>query len=136
MPDEPFEPAEFALEFQRFLSAYQRILPPARNAFLELVSEHLGVDPRGLPSVAAALHPAEHPNLQLAIDALAAASGKWRIIGIPGDLRSFGGFSLTTLLAGRIHGMGLAPSAVEYVNVPVGVDQSLPCVQLGLWLAL
>jgi hypothetical protein len=85
-----------------------------------------------LASVVEQLHPAEHPNLQLALDELEAQRSA-ELMGLPLEARQMMDFSLSSLLAGRYRGMAdVAPP--EYRNVAVGVDRNLPCVQVGLWL--
>ena len=132
-PSEPtFAERSFAAAFHRFLNAYDRLLPPKEIPVREAVVDHLGMDPDGLPSVSEQLHPADHPNLQLAIDHL--ADDSWKLLGLPGELRHYGGFSLVGILAGRVHGMVARPTAVEYVNVAVAYEETYPCVTLGLYL--
>lgn len=74
----------------------------------------------------------EHPNLQLALDTLLAADEDQSVLGLPTDLRHYE-FSVAGALAGRFHGPA-EPSPIEYVNVPVAVDRSLPCAQLAVYL--
>ena len=131
-PD-PFEPAEFAAQFQQFLASFGRLIPAQENELQERVRAHLGVDPSDLSSLTEQLDPSEHPNVQLAFNALSEAR-PWEVIGLPGDARNFGGFSLVTLIGGRFAG-NIAATPVEYVNVPIAVDETLPCVLVGLHFA-
>lgn len=126
-----FEPSEFARSFQQFLTSFARLIPPHANEVGARAARHLGVELSGLPSYSEKLDPAEHQNLQLAINA---KSGErpWELIGLPSDVRNYGGFSLLAFLAGRF---GFGQVSPEYVNLPVGVDQTLPCILSGLYLA-
>ena len=134
MPD-AFEPSEFAREFLRFMQAMSALAPPERQPIRDLVVAHLGRDPSGLPSVTETLNPSEHPNLQLALETMSSEAGDWQVVGLPGELRHYGGFSLVGLVAGRIHGPGAEPSPVEFANVEIDAGRTLPCVQMGLYLA-
>ena len=133
MSPDPFDPAEFAADFQQFLTSFARLIPAESNELRERVTAHLGIDPSGLSSVTEQLDPSEHPNLQLAFNALS-ESRPWEVIGLPGDIRNYGGFSLVSLVGGRFAG-NIVATPVEYVNVAIAVDQTLPCVMVGLHLA-
>ena len=98
-----------------------------------LVAEHLGRDPAGLPVLAEQFAMLEHPNLQLALDALLASGDGQSVVGLPSEVRHFGEFSLGSVLAGRFHGPA-DPSPIEYVNLPVDAGRSLPCAQLAIYL--
>ena len=133
MTSEAFEPAEFARTFQEFLDAFRQLVPPARNEIRELVTAHLGYDPRGLPSFSEQFDPAEHQNLQLAFNEMATPRN-WSVIGLPGDARNYGGFSLVALLAGRFAG-AIGPASPEFINLPISARATLPCLLSGLFLA-
>ena len=133
MVDDGFDVARFAREFESFLNRFREALPPQNGTLRRLVIEHLGEDPSELPTFTESLHVSEHANLQLAFDALLADATGWRLFGLPGELPQFGQFSLASILAGRFHGP-TEPCAPEYVNVPVDVDQTLPCLRLGVYL--
>jgi hypothetical protein len=98
-----------------------------------MVIDHLGEDPVELPTLTEQFNVSEHANLQLGLNALLADVAGWRVLGLPGELRHFGGFSLASILGGRFHGP-TEPCAPEFVNVPIDVDRTLPCVRLGVYL--
>ena len=95
--------------------------------------EHMGTDPAALSSFTEQFNASEHANLQLALDAVAAESPAARLIGLPSELLHFGGFSFGAILTGRFHGP-TEPVPPEFVNVAIDVDQTLPCVRLGIYL--
>jgi len=66
----------------------------------QLVSEHLGRDPAGLPVLAEKFSLVEHPNLQLALDGLLAAEPGQSVMGLPSEVRHYGDFSLAGVLGG------------------------------------
>jgi hypothetical protein len=130
------EISAFARQFQRFVEGYSRLLPPEPSPLREHLERHFGRDPGELPVIAEELPPAEHPNLQLALDEMA-KDGRWDICGLPLGLRQEPDFSLGSIASDRL-GSGarhiLRPGPVEYVNLPVGLGETLPCAQLALCL--
>jgi hypothetical protein len=131
--DDDFDPARFARAFETFLHRFNEALPPSSSTLRRLVIDHLGEDPVGLPTLTERFHVTEHANLQLAMDALLADAAGWRLLGLPGELRHYGEFSLASILGGRFRGP-TEPCAPEFVNVPVDVDRTLRCLRLGLYL--
>lgn len=123
----------FAELFRRFMEAMTAHRQRRDSPLRDLVREHLGVDPAGLPLLAERFATVEHPNLQLALDSLLGADPAQSVVGLPTELRHYGGFSLAGVLGGRFHGPA-DPSPIEYVNVAVDVDQALPCAQLAVYL--
>ena len=111
--------------------SYSRFQPSV--AIRDRVAAHLDVDPAGLPSFSERFDPAEHQNLQLAFNMMSDERA-WELIGLPGDVRNFGGFSLVTLVSGRFAG-AINVSSPEYVNLPIAADQTLPCLLSGMHLA-
>lgn len=131
-----FEPSEFAREFQQFVSGMNRLVPARSSPVRQLLIEHLGRDPDDLPVLSESLESAEHPNVQLALDELA-ASGGWRVVGLSLGLRQYAAFSLGALATDRMADWGYPsprPMPVEYVNLRIGPDDSLACVQLALYV--
>jgi MoxR-like ATPase len=131
--DDAFDPARFARSFQTFLDRFRESLPPSGGTLRRLVTDHLGRDPAELPVFTARFHASEQANLQLALDALVAESPGWRLLGLPAELRHYPQFSLASLLAGRFYGP-TEPCAPEFVEVPIDVDATMPCVRLGVYL--
>jgi hypothetical protein len=131
-----FEPGEFAQEFQQFVTGMNRLVPPRSSPIRQLLVDHLGRDPDALPVLSEPLESAEHPNVQLALDELAAPGG-WRVVGLSLGLRQYGAFSLGALATDRMVDWGFPsprPMPVEYLNVPIGPDDHLACAQLALYL--
>jgi hypothetical protein len=133
MTDEDFDAARFARAFQMFLDRFHDALPRRESTLRRLVLEHLGTDPSELPTYTERFQLSEHANLQLALDALLGDTGAWRLVGLPAELHAYGEFSLASMMGGRFHGP-TEPCAPEFVNVPVDVDRTLPCLRLGVYL--
>lgn len=123
----------FSLLVRIFQNAQARGTPDG-GVFRRLMSDHLGVDPVGLPIVSDTYAPFEHPNLQLALEAyLDADDRSAELIGVLGGMRQFMGFGLRNLVEG--HALTeLRVGPVEYETKPTGVEATMPCVALGLYL--
>jgi hypothetical protein len=128
-----FDLEAFGRAFQAFMQHVNELVPSHESKVRRLAEAHLGVEPAGLPSMSERFDPSEHPNLQLALDALAAEDDAWQTFGLPTELEHYGDFSLASMLSGRFHGPA-APCPPEYVNRPIDVDRTLPCLRFGMHL--
>ena len=135
MTDESIDVAAFAAAFQRFLDHLGDLAPERRSPLHERAVTHLGVEPDGLPSLMERFPRSEHANLQLALDAELGDPSGWELIGLHTEVRHYGGFSLSSLLSGQMMGPHFGPTAPTFTNQPIGVDDTLPCIELGLFLA-
>jgi hypothetical protein len=130
------EPEAFARAFRRFLETFDRLIPPEAAPMRDLLVAYFGRETGDLPGVAEELATPEHPNLQLALDELVTDHG-WHAYGLPLGLRRYSGFSLASLATNRPVEFGFPPprpGPVEYIEVRVGPDETLPCTQLALYL--
>ena len=55
-----FDAARFARSFESFLERFRDVLPDRTTTLRRLVTDHLGVDPAGLPSFTERFDPSEH----------------------------------------------------------------------------
>jgi len=125
--------SEFANTFQRFMESMSRAAGDEKKSPVrELVDSHLGVDSSLTPVVADSFPPYDHVNLQVAMSAyLAGEERTHEWVGLTGQQRHYS--SLSDLLD-TAHMMGVRIGAVDLVNLPVGPDETLACVQFGLFL--
>ena len=130
--DEDLDAGRFARSFAEFLERFRELLPDQSGTLRRLATEHLGVDPAELPSFTERFDPSEHPNLQLALDALLADADDRRLFGLPAELHHYGDFSLASILGGRFHGPA-EPCAPQFVHAPIDVGRTLPCLRLGVY---
>ena len=123
----------FRQDFARLIGQLLHERPrPDREPVSELIHTHLGEGGRSdLPIYTEEMESWELPNLQLALDAIGAQAG-WdmRIVGLGGQARHFGDLSLGSMQTADHFGVGPA----EYVNVPVGPDRTLACLELAVLL--
>lgn len=93
---------------------------------------HLG-DAAALPVVGEELDAWELPNLQLALDAPLEHPGySADVLGLVGQGKRYAAFSLSDLLSEAEWVPDIGPP--EYVNLPVGPDQTLACLDFALLL--
>lgn len=67
----------------------------------------------------------------MAVDPLLQEVRGWRRLGIAARHKHFSGVTLSDLVAEE---GGFRPGPVDYVNLPVDIDRTMPCVQFGLYL--
>lgn len=105
----------------------------ASNPLVEAIEEHFGSDPRELPVVTHEVPPYQLVDVQVAMEAWAAATQTRdsRLIGITGDQRRF--HPLSELLSnGQNFGIGVG--AVDYVNLADSPDSTRSVVRFGVFL--
>ena len=98
-----------------------------------LLTGHLGDDARSLPILTEGLDDWELPNLQLGLDAVLARDG-WsaQTVGLAGQARRYQLFGLSDLMSEEpwVPTVG----APEYVNMPCGPGETMPCLEFALLL--
>ena len=120
--------SDFAQLVRRLLEESQRDSTPVS----EPIREHLGGDVEDVAVHAESLEAFDLPNLQLALDAaLARPDVEARLLGVAGQGRRFGDIGLADLLSNEWH---LGIGAPEYVNVPIGPNETLACLVWGVLL--
>lgn len=111
--------------------------PSDATAMGALLADHLGRDPSVLPIVTERFELWDHVNVQVALDAYAAQPGRTvRLVGgsvatpLGGSMFPPEAPSLSHLLAMP----AVRPGPVDYVDLPAGPDEELPCIRTGLVL--
>ncbi len=137
MADKPISAKEFGASFKSFMEQMARDSPAEEPFFRRRLREHFGADASKMTIVGDRFTDADHPNVQLAIDAYVHAPGRsFELIGVSSAVLSFSGLSLGDLVAGRgaPGGESAAEGPVTYANVRLDGDRVLACTQLGLYL--
>jgi hypothetical protein len=102
------------------------------SAVRDLIDRHLGRDTETLPVVSESFPSYDHVNVQVAVTAYLAAAGRsHELVGFTGQQRHYG--SLSDVIEMARYG-GVRVGSVDLVNLAVGPDDKLPCVQFGLFL--
>jgi ATPase family associated with various cellular activities (AAA) len=129
MPELP-DPGAFGAAFEEFMHAMTAAAERPDDALTARLREHLQTEPGRLPVTAAEFPTTEHPNLQLALDAVLPGA---EVVGIASRHPGFSaGLADLTSSAG-IAGL-LRTGPVQYVNVEVGDGRVVRCVSGGLFL--
>ena len=125
------EPEELAAALRDLAAWAERHAPRPEPALRRRLREHFGGDPAELPIVTRPLAAWDRPNVQVALD-------EWLpgrevdVIGLP--LMQGYRAGLAELVRGAEWMPELQPGGVEHITVPLGEDESITCVQAGVWL--
>jgi len=75
---------------------------------------------------------AEHPNIQMAFDAMQASTATWTLVGLPAEIEHYG-TGLGSIVAGQYNGPPIG-GAVSFTEVAIGVEATMPCLSNSLFL--
>jgi hypothetical protein len=122
----------FGGAFEDFMRAMTLAAEHRESEVTVRLREHLGADPKELPSTGAEFSLAEQANLQLALDAVLTDA---EVLGFTTRHAGFGSIGLAEILAG--HGMTgpISLGPVQYTDVEVGDGRVIQCVASGVFLA-
>ncbi|MBV9002062.1 MAG: 26S protease regulatory subunit [Solirubrobacterales bacterium] len=121
----------FGAAFSEFVEAMSAAARARESGLVARMREHLGANPKELPSTGADFSPTDHPNLQLALDAVLLDG---RVIGISAN-PGFMTLGLGALLSGHAMVGPVEPGPVQYSDVEVGGGRVVRCVSSGVFLA-
>jgi hypothetical protein len=125
------EPEELADAVRRLTEWAEAHAPRPESAVRRRLREHLGGDPRDWPIVSRGVAAWDRPNFQVAIDAWCAGR-EAEVVGLPVMQGYRAG--LAELVRGSEWLDAVELGAVEHVTIALGEDESITCVQSGLWL--
>ncbi|HEY1330316.1 MAG TPA: AAA family ATPase [Actinomycetota bacterium] len=125
--------AEFGRTFRTFMDRMNQAVGQDRTSPLrEAIDRHLGTDTTQLPVVAETYAGYDHVNVQVAVSAyLAGDERRHELIGLTGSQRHHS--TLSDLLETG-HWMGVRIGAPDFVNLHSGPEETLACVQFGLFM--
>ena len=128
--------SSFALAFKQFVDAMNAEAAKETTPLFDRLREYLGPEPAKAPVVAEEFDNWEHPNVQVALDAVLGKPGRRsEIVGIAAQNKRFGQITFSDMLAGGgPWGRPLSEGAVDYVNFHLEDEKVLTCVQYGLFL--
>jgi ATPase family associated with various cellular activities (AAA) len=133
--DEPtsISSTQLSEAFQELVSLARA--PRPEPPFRQMLAEHFGTDPRDLPTTAESIEPADHPNLQVALDAyLEGERTSTQIVGVTARHMVYVGTSLAELVGDHAGDERPVPGPVQYINIPLGKESVLTCIRNGLVL--
>jgi cell division protease FtsH len=125
--------SQFAQSFQQFMARMSHAAQASQpSPIRDLLDGHLGTECSTLPVVSDTFPSYDHVNVQVALSAYLDEDGRrHELVGLSGHQRHFE--SLADLVHGA-HQFGVEIGSVDFANLPVSPDQTLPCVQFGLFL--
>jgi hypothetical protein len=127
--------AEFSSAFRRFLDAMNAEAAKQTSPLLDRLRTHLGGEPGRMPIITEEFDSYEHPNVQVALDAVLWSNGRTaELVGIAAHGKRFGQFTFSDLLAMSGPWGRLSEGSVDYVNFHLEDDKTIPCVQFGLYV--
>ena len=132
MTDQLPDPAAFGAAFEEFIRVMSDAAALPASPLAERLREHLGADPGGLPSTVAELATTDHPNLQLALDAVLPDA---EIVGFRVAHSGFAPLSLADVIAGQGMTGPIRPGPVQEMAIEVGDGRVVACVATGMYLA-
>ena len=123
----------FARLFTRFARRMSEAAAAGENSRIrKLLDKHLEADSSNLPVVSETFPSHDHVNVQVAISTYLGGEGRsHQLVGITGHQRHQS--SLSDLLEVSPH-WRVALGSVDFANLPTGPDDTLNCVQYGLFL--
>jgi histone H3/H4 len=126
------DPAAFGATFEEFMRLMVEAAAPADSPLADRLREHLGADPAALPSTVAELPTTDHPNLQLALEAVLPDA---EVVGFRLPHAGFPPLSLADVVAGRGMTGPIRPGPVQELAIEVGDGRVIACVAGALYLA-
>jgi hypothetical protein len=127
------DPGAFGAVFERFMQAMSMAAEERESEVAVRLREHLGTDPKALPTTGAEFPLAEQANLQLALDAVL---GGTELVGFTVRHLGFGSIGLAEIVAGQGMSGPISPGPVRHVEVEVGDGRVVQCVENGVFLAV
>ena len=122
----------FGAAFSEFVEAMSAAARARESGLVARMREHLRANPKELPSTSAEFSPTDHPNLQLALDAVLPDT---EVMGISAANPGFMMLGLSALLSGHAMVGLVEPGPVQYTDVEVGDGRVVRCVSTGVFLA-
>jgi hypothetical protein len=129
------DPVAFGAAFKTFVDNMNATAAKETTALIERLKGYLGDEPGKVPIVAEEFESYEHPNAQVALDAVMKRSDRrTELVGIAAANKRWGAITFSDLLSGTGPYGRVAEGSVDYVNFRLEDDKVLACIQFGLYL--
>ncbi|MEA2218566.1 MAG: hypothetical protein QOJ35_1192 [Solirubrobacteraceae bacterium] len=125
------EPEELAGAIKRLVAWAEQHAPKPEPPVRVRLREHFGCEPGELPVISRPLEAWDRPNLHVALEAWLEGRDV-EVVGV--SVMEGYRAGLAELVRGGSWSGHVELGGVEHVTVPLGGDESLTCVQSGLWL--
>jgi hypothetical protein len=127
------DPGAFGAAFVEFMHVMSSVAEHKESDVSVRLREHLGGDPKELPTTGAEFPITEHANLQLAIDAVL---GDAEIVGFTTRRMGFGSVGLAEIVAGQEMAGPISLGPLQYTDVEVGDGRVIQCIASALFLTI
>jgi hypothetical protein len=132
MPEHHPEVGAFGAAFEEFMRVMIQAAKYGESPLAARMREHLGQDPKELPSTSSDFASTEHANLQLGLDAVLPDA---ELLGYSSGGQGFMQVGMRELISGRAMVGAIEPGPVQYKSVDVGDGRVVRCVSAGVYLA-
>ena len=139
MGEQPLSARDFGTAFKGFLEQAVSDDPSEKPRPATRIRDHLGLEPDSLSIVGQDFESTDHANVQVALDAyLEPDTRSAEFLGLTSPVAGYQALTLAALLAPRGSGLMAGPSIdigpVEYVDVDLGTEGILTCIESALLL--
>jgi len=135
--DRRMDATSFAAAFKQFVDNMNATAAKESTPLLERLRDYLGPEPGQVPIVAEEFESYEHPNVQMALDAVMKRSGRQvELIGIAAANKRWGAITFSDLLSGTGPYGRISQGSVDWINFRLEDDKVLACIQFGLYLVV
>ena len=136
MPEQDPLKTEFARDFKRLIEALNAGSFAEATPLMKRLTAHLGGELTTMPIVAEEFEAYEHPNVQVALDALLGPnSGRdVDLVGIAMQNKRWGAMTFSDLVATQGPWGRLAEGPVDFTNFELDEGNVVACVQFGLFI--
>jgi hypothetical protein len=127
---------QFARDFKKLIDTMNTWAVTEQTPLMKRLETHLGGTPSTMPIVMAEFEPYDHPNVQVALDAMfGPKTGRSAdLVGIAVQNKRWGAMTFSDLLATSGPWGRLQEGPVDYVDFELEGDKVLACVQYGLFI--
>ncbi len=130
-------PGDFGASFKGFLDQMSANVPEQEGVFVQQLNSLFGENPATFPIITQKFESYEHANVYIAIEEYLKQEGRSsELLGVTAN--EYLGITLADLVAppkAGLMGRGtVSEGPVQYTNVQLAGDQSVTCVQSGLFL--
>jgi hypothetical protein len=121
----------FGAAFEEFVRAMSFAAEHKESEVTARLREHLGAEPKELPTTGTEFSLTEHANLQLAVDAVL---GDAELVGFATRHPGFGSVGLAEIVAGQGMTGPISFGPVQYTDVEVGDGRVIQCIASAMLL--
>jgi ATPase family associated with various cellular activities (AAA) len=137
--EQPLSARDFGTAFKGFLEQAVSDDPSEKPRPATRIRDHLGLEPESLSIVGQDFESTDHANVQVALDAyLESDTRSAELLGLSSPHAGYQALTLAVLLAPQGSGLIAGPSVdigpVQYVDIDLGTEGVLTCIESALLL--